>query len=146
MHSTNLHDSLGHAPFSSLYSQLLNRPGLSLAASGLVLYSRGTERAENTVLLLHSSDYTSRGSYLASPLARWLLRSSEHLFYCCLRVSRAVHRAVAWQCVDMSQYLFLWIQNPKFCRRKAGREWRTLPPSYPSGPIPHIMPFTDTWA
>jgi hypothetical protein len=59
--------------FSSLYSQLLNPPGLSLAASRIVLYSRGTDNAENTILLLRSADHTENklhDSYLASPLAR----------------------------------------------------------------------------
>jgi hypothetical protein len=46
---------------------------VSLAASGLVLNSRGTDNAENTVLLLRSANDTenkSRDNYLASPLAR----------------------------------------------------------------------------
>jgi hypothetical protein len=30
------------------------------------------------------------------------------LFYFCVRVSRNVYRAVAWQCGDMSQYCFEW--------------------------------------
>jgi hypothetical protein len=63
-----------------MYSQVLNPPGLSLAASGLVLYSHGTGNAENTVLLLRTADHTEnkwRDSYLASPLARWLLPSNE---------------------------------------------------------------------
>jgi hypothetical protein len=73
LYSIDLHNLLRHAPLSSLYSQLLNPPGLSLAASGLVLYGRGTDNAEKTVLLLRSADHTEnklRDSYLASPLAR----------------------------------------------------------------------------
>jgi hypothetical protein len=59
---------------------------LSLVASGLVLYSRGNDKAENTVLLLRSSDHTknkSCDSYLASLLARWLLPSNIHSIVAC---------------------------------------------------------------
>jgi hypothetical protein len=48
--------------------------------SQLSLYSRSTDRIEITVLLLHKEDHrenSSRDSYLASPLARWLLSSNE---------------------------------------------------------------------
>jgi hypothetical protein len=31
------------------------------------------------------------------------------LFYCCERVSQDVYRAVAWQCVDMSQYVRVYV-------------------------------------
>jgi hypothetical protein len=72
-----------------------------------VLYSCGTDNAENTVLLLRSADHTenkSRNSYLASSLAHCCLATSyKHSSYCCVRVSRGVYRAAAWHCVDMSQ-------------------------------------------
>jgi hypothetical protein len=105
----------GHAPFSSLYSQLLKPPGLSLAASGLVLYSRGTDNAENTVLLLRSADHITSHVIAISPV-HWhadccLATSYKHSSYCCVRVSRGVYRAVAWKCVNMSQYYCFRFRN-----------------------------------
>jgi hypothetical protein len=48
-----------------------NHPGTSelnyklfLDASGLVLYNRGTDNAENTVLLLRSADHTENTSHM----------------------------------------------------------------------------------
>jgi hypothetical protein len=41
-----------------------------------MLYSRGTDNAENTAILLRNADHIenkSRDSYLASPFARWLV-------------------------------------------------------------------------
>jgi hypothetical protein len=51
-----------------------------LTASGLVLYRRVTDNAENTVLLSRNAGHTEnklRDNYLASPLACWLLPSNE---------------------------------------------------------------------
>jgi hypothetical protein len=36
-----------------------------------------------------------------------LTTSYKHSSYCCVRVSRGVYRAVAWQCVDMSKYSYI---------------------------------------
>jgi hypothetical protein len=54
-------------------------PGLnrSLAASGLVLHSLGTDNAENTVLFLSSKQNKSRDGYITSPLAHWRLPSNK---------------------------------------------------------------------
>jgi hypothetical protein len=35
-----------------------------------------------------------------------LATSYKHSSSCCVSVSRGIYRAVAWQCVDMSQYLW----------------------------------------
>jgi hypothetical protein len=85
---------------SSLF-QLLNPPGLSLAASGPVIHSRCTDNAEYTALLLRSADPTENMSrdWRADC---WLATTYKHSSCCCVRVSRGVYRAVAWQCVDMS--------------------------------------------
>jgi hypothetical protein len=120
LYSINLHNSLRTRSILVLVLSTAEPPGLSLVASGLVLYSRGTDNAENTILFLHSADHTenqSRDSCLASPLARWLLPSNEnkHSSYCCVRLSQGVYRAVAWQCVDMSKYYIRNISD--FCRR-----------------------------
>jgi hypothetical protein len=42
-----------------------NSSGLFLAASELVLYSCGTDNAENAVLLLHSADHTETSHVIA---------------------------------------------------------------------------------
>jgi hypothetical protein len=76
--------------------------------SRILSYPLGTNHTENTVLLSLSADHTeneSRDNYITSSLARCCLATSyKHSSYCCVRVSWGVHRAVAWQCVDMSQY------------------------------------------
>jgi hypothetical protein len=59
---------------------------LSLAANGLVLYSSGTDNAENK----------SRHSYLASPLACWVLPSNElYMSCCCVHISRDVYQPLS---------------------------------------------------
>jgi hypothetical protein len=81
------------------------------SASGLVLYSRGTDNAENRVLLLRSADHTENTSnVIAITQVHWsadccLATSYKHSPYCCVRVTRAAYWAVAWQCVDISQYV-----------------------------------------
>jgi hypothetical protein len=66
-----------------------------LAASGLVLYSRGTDDAENTVLLLRSADYIeNRNHVIAISSVHWradccLATSYKHSSYYCVRVSRS---------------------------------------------------------
>jgi hypothetical protein len=47
-----------------------NSSGLSLAASGLVIYSRGADNAENTALLLHSGDHTENISHVIAKHSR----------------------------------------------------------------------------
>jgi hypothetical protein len=48
----------------SLWNLGTKLESLSLAASGLVLYSRGTENAENIVLLLRGADNTENTSHV----------------------------------------------------------------------------------
>jgi hypothetical protein len=45
-----------------------------LAAGGLVLYSRGTDNAENTVLLLRSADHTENTSHVIAKYC-WVVTS-----------------------------------------------------------------------
>jgi hypothetical protein len=79
------------------------------AASGLALYSRGTDKAENIFLLLRGADHTENTSHaIATRLVRWPancslatsynIRPLRHSFhFCALEI---VYGAVAWQCVD----------------------------------------------
>jgi hypothetical protein len=80
------------------------------AASGLALYlySRGTDNAENIVLLLRGADHTENKSHvIVTQLVHWradccLATSYKYSSHCCVRVSRDVYQAVAWQCVGIS--------------------------------------------
>jgi hypothetical protein len=71
----------------SMYNSLL-------AASGLALYSRGTDNAENTVLLLRGADHTENTCHvIATQRAHWRadcclatrynIRPLRHSFHCC---------------------------------------------------------------
>jgi hypothetical protein len=82
-----------------------NSPGLSLAASGLVLYGRSTDNAENTVLFLCSTDNTGNTSHVIAKQC-WDVTS--------MRVRVCVYRVVAWQYVDMSQYYFTCYELTSF--------------------------------
>jgi hypothetical protein len=42
-------------------------------------------------------------------------------FYCCVRVSRGIYGAVAWQCVYMSQYCDMTPERRKYAVRKASQ-------------------------
>jgi hypothetical protein len=71
--------------------------------------SRGTDKAENAVLLLRSADHTENKSRDSISPVHWradcyLVTSHKHSSYCCVRASRGVYQTVTWQCVDMSQY------------------------------------------
>jgi hypothetical protein len=83
--------------------------------SRILISSRHGPRTENTVLLLHSANpqTTQKTSHVITiSSAHWradccLATSYKHSSYCCVRVSWGVYRAVAWQCVDMSQYVYI---------------------------------------
>jgi hypothetical protein len=71
--------------------------------------SRHGPRTENTILLLCSATTQKTNHVITISPVHWradccLPTSYKHSSYCCVRVSRGVYRAVAWQCVDMSQY------------------------------------------
>jgi hypothetical protein len=82
LYSINLHNSLRTRSILVLVHSTANPPGLftNPSYSRSSLYRFCTDITENTVLLLLSADHRenkSRDSYLASPLARWLLPSNE---------------------------------------------------------------------
>jgi hypothetical protein len=54
-----------------------------------------------------------RRSVFTEPLPRNGLHTM--LFYCCMHVMQDVYRAVAWQCIHMSQYTFHGRYGPYHC-------------------------------
>jgi hypothetical protein len=100
-----------HAPFSSCtlnFCTLLDS-SLIQATTGLryIGSARTTQETQFHGCLAQTTQKT-RHVIAISPL-HWrddccLATSYKHSSYCCVRVSRGVYQAVAWQCVDMSQY------------------------------------------
>jgi hypothetical protein len=87
--------------------------GFILDASGIALHSHGTEKAENTLLLLRGADSTENTSHLiAIQLVHWRadcclaksynIRSLRQSFQCW--ALKRVYGAVAWQCVDQIRF------------------------------------------
>jgi hypothetical protein len=104
-------------PFSSPFATPPSPP-----PRALVLYSRGTDNAENTVVLLCNADHTENTSQMiakhcwcvTSLLLRRCLEAGgiTPLFSCCVHVSRGVYRA--WQFVSTSPNnspSFFWWNN-----------------------------------
>jgi hypothetical protein len=78
--------------------------------SRILSYSLGTDHAQKTQFYCCIAQTTQKTSHVIaiSPVHRRadcsLATSYKHSSYCCVRVSWDVYGAVAWQCVDMSQY------------------------------------------
>jgi hypothetical protein len=83
------------------------------AASGLALYSCGTDNAEKTILLLRGADHTENTiNTIANHLVHWHadcclataydICSLRHSFHC--SALERVYRAVAWQYIDKIHY------------------------------------------
>jgi hypothetical protein len=80
-----LHKSLGHAPFSSLYSQLtqVQFSQHTLSYSGTSLYSRGSDHIENTFY------------YCTDVIQRYCVANSS-CAYCYSRVFRALLPSIGY--------------------------------------------------
>jgi hypothetical protein len=79
----------------------------------ILLYSRGTDHKENTVLQLRSANHTENTSHVVTTQpGHWradcCLATScnicplRHSFHCC--TTQCVYRAVTWQCFDQICY------------------------------------------
>jgi hypothetical protein len=78
--------------------------------SRILLYPLGTDHTQKTQFYCCVAQTTQKTSLMItiSPV-HWhadccLATSYKHSSYCCVHVSQAVYWAIAWQCVDMSQY------------------------------------------
>jgi hypothetical protein len=77
--------------------------------SRILSYPLGTDHAQKTQFYCCVGQTTQKTSHvIVIPPVHWcvdccLATSYKHLSYCCVCVSRAVYRAVAWQCVYTSQ-------------------------------------------
>jgi hypothetical protein len=88
--------------------------GLFLATSGLVLYSRGTDNAENTLLQLRSADHTENTSHMLSKHC-WdvsSLRLRGSVFTEPMPISRLQKPYVPFlrACITYKR-LFLWLNH-----------------------------------
>jgi hypothetical protein len=90
---------------------------LELRNSRILSYPLGMDHAQKTQFYCYVAQTTQETSHvIAISPVHWgadccLATSYKHSSYCCVRVSQGVYRAVAWQCVDMSQYIHLFIHS-----------------------------------
>jgi hypothetical protein len=105
-HTKSSNSSSGHTalPLELRISSEVN------SLSRIISYPFGTDHAQKTQFYCCVTQTTQKTSHLIaiSPV-HWradccLATSYKHSSYWCVRVSRGVYRAVAWQCIDMSQY------------------------------------------
>jgi hypothetical protein len=75
------------------------------AASGLALYSCGTDHAINRVLPLRGADHTDNTSrVIATQLVHWRADCCPSVHWNTASTVARVYGAVAWQCVEQFRY------------------------------------------
>jgi hypothetical protein len=82
--------------------------------SRILSYPLGTDQAQKTQpLYCYMAQTTQKTTHaIAISSVHWradccLTTSYKHLSYYCVRVTWGFYRAAAWQCVDMSQYIYI---------------------------------------
>jgi hypothetical protein len=106
-HTKSSNSSSGHMaiPLELRYSSEVN------SHSRILLYPLGSDHTQKTQFYCCGAQTTQKTSHvIAISPVHWhadccLETSYKYSSYCCVRVSWGVYRAVAWQCVDMSQYI-----------------------------------------
>jgi hypothetical protein len=104
--------------------------------SHILSYPLGTDHAQKTQFYCCIMQTTQKTSHMITILpVHWcadccLAMNYKHSSYCCVSVSWGIYWAVAWQCVDTSQYLAVW-QNwepsdPPGSLAVSGRHWLAL--------------------
>jgi hypothetical protein len=112
LYSVSLHNSLRTCFILVLVPSTAEPSWTTLAASELVYIAtaRTTQKTQFYCCVARTTQETNH--MIAISPVYWradccLATSYKHSSYCCLRVSLGVYRAVAWQCVDMSQLITL---------------------------------------